>query len=370
MQFGSTRVPVLLGSGPVFERATSEAIRALAPDRVLVMVDPVVAGLYPDDVKRFAALGDLPGVVFVGPEGERCKALPTLGDVTEKFLAGGGTKRSLVLVFGGGATMNVGGLAAALIYRGLPLCYVPTTLMAQNDVVPSMKTAINIAGRKNNFGTFHPASLNVVNTRYLRTLPTRELRAGMGELVKNALVLGGEHFTLAERMLDAHAQDTFEDFLLAEIVEAGIRAKLPALAVDEREASVGMIFEYGHTVGHALELSYPPGVLPHGLAVCWGMRCCSYVASRLGLMEHTEAARHDALIQRLLPDTLPRPLPTVTDVMLRAMSDGKRGRALESADECACVLLTAVGQPIQTDTMLSKFPAALVADWLRGQGVC
>lgn len=369
IRFGSICVPVLLGSGPVFDRSATEAIRALAPDRMLVIVDPVVASLYADDVTRFAALGDSPGVVFVAPEGERCKTLPALGEVTETFLAGGATRRSLVLVFGGGATMNVGGLAAALIYRGLRLCYVPTTLMAQNDVVPSMKTAINVSDRKNTFGTFHAASLNVVNTRYLRTLPTRELRAGMGELVKNALVLGGEHFALAERMLDAHAQDAFQDSLLAEIVEAGIRAKLPALAVDEREAGAGMIFEYGHTVGHALELSYPPGVLPHGLAICWGMRSCSYVASQLGLMGRAETARHDMLVQRLLPEGLPRPLPTVTDVMARVMSDGKRGRALELQDECACVLLSAVGEPIQTDTMLVKFPSGLVADWLRAQGL-
>ena len=91
-----------------------------------------------------------PGLVFVAPEGERCKTLSVLGEVADAFLAGGATKRSLALVFGGGATMNLGGLAAALIYRGLPMCYVPTTLMAQNDVVPSMKTAINLGGRKNN----------------------------------------------------------------------------------------------------------------------------------------------------------------------------------------------------------------------------
>jgi 3-dehydroquinate synthase/2-deoxy-scyllo-inosose synthase len=284
-------------------------------------------------------------------------------------LAGGATKLSLVLGFGGGAAMNLGGLAAALIYRGLQLCYVPTTLMAQNDVVPSMKTAINLCDRKNNFGTFHAASLNVVDTRYLHTLPECELRAGMGELVKNALVLGGEHFTMAERMLDSHAREAFDDSVLGEIVEAGIRAKLPTLSADEREASAGMIFEYGHTVGHALELCYQPGVLPHGLAVCWGMRCCSYVASQLGLMDRAEAARHDMLIRRLLPEPLPQPLPTVTEVMFRVMRDAKRGRLHESADECACVLLAAVGEPIQTDTMLSKFPSTLVADWLRAQGL-
>jgi 3-dehydroquinate synthetase len=237
--------------------------------------------------------------------------------------------------------------------------------MAQNDVVPSMKTAINFCDRKNNFGTFHAASLNVVDTRYLHTLPSQELRAGMGELVKNALVLGGTHFTMAERMLDAHARGALDDALLAEIVEAGIHAKLPALAVDALESRAGMIFEYGHTVGHALELCYPAGVLPHGLAICWGMRCCAYVASQLGVMNRTELARHNALIRRLLPDALPAPLPTVADVMFRVMRDGKRGRACESADECSCVLLTAVGEPLQSETMLSKFPSRIVADWLR-----
>jgi 3-dehydroquinate synthetase len=369
IQFGDTAVPVLLGTGAAFDRSATDAIRALAPDRVFVIVDAAVAKLYPDDVNRFAALGASPGVVFVAPAGERSKTLSVLGQAADACLSGGATKRSLVLVFGGGATMNVGGLAAALIYRGLRLCYVPTTLMAQNDVVPSMKTAINFCDRKNNFGTFHAASLNVVDIRYLHTLPADELRAGMGELIKNALVLGHEHFTMAERMLDARARGRVDDALLVEIVEAGIRAKLPALSVDAQEARAGMIFEYGHTVGHALEVCYPAGVLPHGLAVGWGMRCCAYVASRLGVMDGAEAARHDALIHRLLPDALPAPLPTVSDVMFRVMRDGKRGRASESADECSCVLLVAIGEPLQTETMLSKFPSALVADWLRGQGL-
>jgi 3-dehydroquinate synthase/2-deoxy-scyllo-inosose synthase len=232
-----------------------------------------------------------------------------------------------------------------------------------------MKTAIDLCGRKNNFGTFHAASLNIVDSRYLHTLSKSQLRSGMGELVKNALILGGEHFALAERMLDAHARSAFDDALLVEIVESGIRAKLPSLAVDDHEASAGMIFEYGHTVGHALELCYAPGVLPHGLAICWGMRCCSDVAYRLGMMDRAEVARHDALIQRLLPEPLPSPRPAIPDVMFRVMRDAKRGRANEAADECSCVLLTGVGQPARTDSMLASFPAKLVADWLRAQGL-
>ena len=369
MQFGGTTAPVLLGTGDAFNRTADDAIRRFAPDRVLVVVDPVVATLYPADVERFAGLGALPGVVYVAPEGEACKTLTVLGELAEVFLAGGATKRSLVLVFGGGAVMNLGGLAAALIYRGLRLCYVATTLMAQNDVVPSMKTAINICNRKNNFGAFHAASLNVVDPRYLRTLPTHELRSGMGELVKNALILGGEHFVLAERMLDAEAGAVIDETMLAEMVESGIRAKLPALARDQREARAGMIFEYGHTVGHALELSFPAGILPHGLAICWGMLCCSYVASRLGVMAPAEVARHDALLRRLLPATLPQPLPSADQVMFRVMRDGKRGITNESPDECSCVLLSAIGEPVVTETMLSKIPTTLVAEWLLAQGL-
>lgn len=369
MQFGRTSVPLLLGTGPAFDRAAGDAVRALAPDRVLVVVDPVVARLYPHDVERFAGFGSLPGVVFVAPEGEPCKSLPVLGELAETFLAGGATKRSLVLVFGGGATMNLGGLAAALIYRGLRLCYVATTLMAQNDVVPSVKTAINLCGRKNNFGTFHAASLNIVDPRYLRTLPAHELRSGMGELVKNALLLGGAHFDVAERMLDAAARSAIDDALFLEMVETGIRAKLPALAIDEREAGAGMIFEDGHTVGHALELSFPSGVLPHGLAICWGMLCCSYVSSRLGLLGSGDVARHDRLVRHLLPAALPEPVPTIDEVMFRVLRDGKRGPALESSEECSCVLLAGIGEPVVTDTMLSKFPAALVSEWLWAQGL-
>lgn len=368
IQFGHTSVPVIIGTGSGLEQAADAAIRALDADRVFVVVDATVARLYPVDVTRFAALGRLPGVVYVAPAGEACKTLATVGDVAETFLAGGATKRSLVLVFGGGAAMNLGGLTAALMYRGIRLCHVPTTLMAQNDVVPSMKTAVNLCGRKNNFGTFHAASLNVIDTRYLLSLPVEELRSGMGELVKNALILGGEHAALVERLPAAGAL-LGDDALLAEMVETGIRAKLPSLAADAHEACAGMIFEYGHTVGHALELAYAPGLLPHGLAICWGMRCCSHIASRLGLLSPAERQRHDALIGILLSESLPHPLPTVSDVMFRVMRDGKRGRVAESADECSCVLLSAVGRPVDTETMLSKFPASLVVEWLREQGL-
>ncbi len=369
IEFGGTTVPVLLGTGPAFNRMADDAIRDLAPDRVLVAVDPVVAALYGEDVERFAGLGTSPGVVYVTPEGEASKTLPVLGELAETFLNGGSTKRSLVLAFGGGAVMNVAGLAAALISRGLRLCYVPTTLMAQNDVVPSMKTAINLCNRKNNFGAFHPASLNIVDPRYLHSLPAQELESGMGELVKNALILGGEHFAVAERMLAADARESMSNDLLVEMVESGIRAKLPSLAVDAREAGAGMIFEYGHTVGHALELSFPPGALPHGIAICWGMLCCSYVASRLGLMTTAEAACHDRLVRQLVAAPLPQPRPTIDDVMFRVMRDSKRGLVGEAPDECSCVLLSAIGEPIGTSTMLSKFPTALVIDWLRTQGL-
>src|SRR5690606_41106950 len=99
---------------------------------------------------------------------------------------------------------------------------------------------------------------------------------------------------------------------------------------------------------HALELSYPIGTLPHGLAIAWGMMACAYVSMRLGLMSQAERERHDGLIRKLIPETRPEPKPAIDDVIFRVMRDSKRGRAGESAEECACVLLSAVGRPIET----------------------
>ena len=150
-------------------------------------------------------------------------------------------------------------------------------------------------------------------------------------------------------------------------VKVGIKAKAQFLAVDAKEKTTAMIFEYGHTTAHALERAYPDEVLPHGIAVCWGMLTCSYISERMGLMTAEERERHDAVID-LMGLTLPTPLPSLETVMEKLMKDSKRGLVMEQDDEVSEVLVARVGEPLQSKTMLHAVKAELVRDWLLSVG--
>eukprot|EP00971_Amphidinium_carterae_P211131 4189534-Amphidinium_carterae.1 len=131
------------------------------------------------------------------------------------------------------------------------------------------------------------------------------------------------------------------------------------LAEDAHEKKHGMVFEYGHTMSHAIEKAYGDGTVPHGLGVVHGMTACSYVAEKMGLMSSKERQRHDELCDMLLSRyRLPQPMPTVQKVMDNAMKDNKRGITQEAADEIADILLTKIGEILPTSqSNLSKFPS-------------
>merc|ERR1712187_454614 len=136
------------------------------------------------------------------------------------------------------------------------------------------------------------------------------------------------------------------------------------------EKTSAMIFEYGHTMSHALEKTYGDGVLPHGLGVTYGMLACSFAAERLGLMSKSSREKHDAICDLLVRRwPLPEPLPPVAEVMALAMKDSKRGITAEAAEEISDVLLYKVGDVVPSKTnMLNKFPAVHFAEWLESVG--
>jgi 3-dehydroquinate synthetase len=264
-------VPTFLGTDCAAEM--QQRLRALEPkpDKFFLCSEAAIHELCGGAAVFTAeALGAPVEVVLMGT-GEEEKSAETLLAMAQQCMAGGVSKRSVVIAFGGGVVLNVAGLLAALTYRGIRLVHVPTTLMAQHDVITSLKTAINLCGRKNNFGTYYASILNLVDVRFLRSLPQPQYMSGLGELCKNALILGGEHAEVFERVLNAWRKDGVELHTNNEaLVKIGIKAKDSLLAVDAKEKTQAMIFEYGHTTAHALERSYPDEVLPHGVAVCWG----------------------------------------------------------------------------------------------------
>merc|ERR1712019_31726 len=160
-----------------------------------------------------------------------------------------------------------------------------------------------------------------------------------------------------------------DDAMLA-LVDLGIRAKMDMLRHDAYEKTTAMIFEYGHTMSHAIEKAYGDGVVPHGLGVTYGMLACSFAAERLGIMNKQAREEHDAICNLLIQRwPLPEPMPPIQEVMARAMRDSKRGITSESADEISDVLLHKVGDVLPSKTnMLSKFPSELFSQWLKTMG--
>merc|ERR1719383_1400658 len=365
-------------------------ILEVKPDRVLLITDETVDALHGNYFAPLlapAAEGETGNAAEVMPEvskfvlpcGDACKSWANLTALMEWAFASGATKRSLVVAFGGGALLNVSGLFASISFRGLRLAYVPTSFLAMHDVTTSLKTSICFDGRKNNIGTYYAPQLVLIDAAFCRTLPRLELFSGLGELAKNAALLGADHAgifveVLSKDLTDARNGGSGEEFTLDDdsimrLIKLGCEAKMSVLLTDAYEKMSGMIFEYGHTVSHAIEKAYGDGVIPHGLGVTYGMLCCSFTAQRLGIMSEEDREFHDKICTLLVSRwPFPEPRPSIDRIMERAMKDSKRGITEEASNELSEVLLECVGTCVKTPSMLSKFDKVHMEEWLETMG--
>ena len=271
--------------------------------RVLVVSNTTVAPLYLD-----AVLSQLPGAQsLVLPDGEQYKTLHTAQGVLD-HLADNGFHRDAVLVaLGGGVIGDITGFAAALYHRGIDFIQVPTTLLAMVDSSVGGKTGVNHAAGKNLIGAFHQPIAVHADLDTLATLPDREYRAGLAEVVKYGL-LGNAKFLawLEDNATALAARDTG---VLAETVAQCCRDKATIVAADEREAGQRALLNLGHTFGHAIETHQGYGDWLHGEAVAAGMMLAAKMSARLGYLTDTDLARLAALYQALDLPAEPPPIP-------------------------------------------------------------
>lgn len=364
---GISSVPVLLGKGKNFyEKDVTDFIKELNPDKIFAVVDGYIAKNSSWDPHFLTQIA--PTNTFLLPGGEEAKSFKYLGQLAEELFALGCTKKSLVIGIGGGSVINVTGLLAALMYRGIRLAYVPTTFLAQHDVIPSRKTAINMAGRKNVFGTYYSATAVFIDTDFVRALPKIEFFSGLAELVKNALILGGESFTILEKFIETYKNNQTilqDDQWIHNLVLSGINAKKPLLKVDATELKEAMVFEYGHTIGHAIEYAHG---MPHGLAVLYGMLFCSFASHRLGLLSEQDYTIHDRMIRDVLTfigEGAKLINPDRDKIITKALGDNKRGIIACSSDEISCVLLEKIAKPsLYNHQFLSPIPVSLLKEWM------
>lgn len=345
LRIGAESVPYLLGNVADFSREA----RGLAPDRWFVVStdQPWTAAVTAEADLALAGVAPVERIVI--PDGERPKTLDTVGAVCSRLVARGASRASVLVAVGGGNVSNIAGLCAALLFRGIRLVQVPTSLIGMSDVVLSLKQGVNIAGVKNGIGTYYAPSLVWANPAALDSLPAREIHAGLAEIVKNALIIAPEQIPELAGMLRADGR--YDPATLTTFIDLAITAKARVLRDDARERHTALVLEYGHTVGHALEV-LSGGTLGHGIGVALGMRVAARVAAGLGLLDDAHVGLHDELLAAaglpLVPPAAVQAAATDGVLARQLARDNKRGYLPVDPAQVPMVLLAAPGVPART----------------------
>lgn len=276
-----------------------------------IVTNAVVAPLYLSRVKGAIVAAGARAVDIVVPDGEQAKSWQHLQNILDVLLEARCGRDTLVVALGGGVVGDLAGFAAAVYQRGVPFLQVPTTLLAQVDSSVGGKTAINHARGKNMIGAFHQPQAVISDVATLDTLPDRELRAGLAEVIKHAIALDGPFVDWLEANIDKLLSR--DRIALTYAVKRCCELKAGIVATDERETGVRALLNFGHTFGHAIEAGTGYGTWLHGEAIAAGMVMASELSLRLKLLEKGDVARVRALIARaglpvsgpaLAPETL------------------------------------------------------------------
>jgi len=222
------------------------------------------------------------------PGGEERKRLAPLEQLAEEMLERGADRTSMVIAYGGGIVNDMGGFLAAIFMRGIPVLQIPTTLLAQVDAAIGGKTGVNLVGGKNLIGSFHQPLAVLIDPALLGTLPDREYRSGLYEIVKAGIIRDGGLFRfLADSSREVLAR---EPKAVDRIVADSVRMKAEVVSADEREGDLRRILNFGHTFGHALEAETHYTRFLHGEAVAWGMRAAVHLGRLTGHISAEDSA--------------------------------------------------------------------------------
>jgi 3-dehydroquinate synthase len=288
----SANYDVFTGSGLLASLAPRiQRIAGRLPRRVFVLTSSEIWALWGE---AFLASFAEPPIALFLPPGETHKTMPSVEKLLRQMISSGGDRSSLLIAFGGGIVGDVGGFLAAIFMRGIPYVQVPTTFLSQVDSSVGGKTGVNLPEGKNLVGSFHHPIAVFADIDVLGTLSERELRAGLMETVKAGII--------RDRALVRFMEENANKILrrdakaLEKAIATSIRVKADVVHRDERENSLRMILNFGHTVGHAIEQVTRYKVLLHGEAVGWGMIAALHLARRRGTISLPQFQRMEQLI--------------------------------------------------------------------------
>jgi 3-dehydroquinate synthase len=223
------------------------------------------------------------------PEGERFKRLATVEELAEKLVGLDADRNAVIVAFGGGVAGDVAGLLASLYMRGIDVVQVPTTVLAQVDAAIGGKTGVNLKAGKNLVGTFHQPRMVLIDPEVLSTLPDREYRAGLYEVLKCGVIGNAGLFREFEENREAIVKR--DPTTVERLIVESVRLKAHVVSVDEKENGLRRVLNFGHTIGHALEAETGYRTLLHGEAVGWGMVAAAWIAGEVGKLDRDSARR-------------------------------------------------------------------------------
>lgn len=252
-------------------------------------------------------------------DGESRKNLATVESIARGLIRSGADRRATIVAVGGGVVGDVAGFAAATYLRGVRLVQIPTTLVAQVDSAVGGKTGVNLPEGKNLVGAFYPPSMVIADPAFLHTLPHREFRSGLYEVVKYGVIADPKLFAFLEKHMDTVLRR--DPQALDFIISRSIAIKADVVSKDERESGLRQILNFGHTLGHALEAATGYRVFLHGEAIAWGMIAAAMMALSLDRLPLVDAFR----IVRLVASVGPLPkIPAIPAAKLRSILAGDK----------------------------------------------
>ncbi|MBC7926212.1 MAG: 3-dehydroquinate synthase [Bryobacteraceae bacterium] len=336
----------------VVERGVLRRLHEFLPPRagkVFIATTQDVWSLYRDRVT-------IEATTLLFPGGEANKRFQHVVALAEEMVLAGADRTSLIIAIGGGIVNDMGGFLASIFMRGIPVIQIPTTLLAQVDAAVGGKTGVNLNSGKNLLGAFHQPLAVLIDPEVLQTLPEREYRAGLFEVIKHGVIASPELFDLMDTQREAILAQ--EPVSVDRIVSESVRIKAEVVSADERENDLRRMLNFGHTIGHALEAETNYTRFLHGEAVAFGMKAATHLARLTNLLAPGESDRILAQVAAY------GPIPTLdgidpTALVRRTGSDKKtiQGRVHFVLPDCIGHVVVRTGIP--EDTVLAAVNAAL-----------
>ncbi len=326
--------PIVVASGALEQVAWLVEERAPS-HRYAIVTDDNVARHYLDHVRESFLAGSRRGVTpdrvhtVVIPPGEEHKTRERWSAITDTLLAHGCGRDTAIIALGGGVIGDLAGFVAATYMRGIPVIQIPTTLLAMVDASVGGKTAVDTPAGKNTVGAFHPPAGVVIDPTTLASLPSRELRSGLAEVIKHGVIADSSVIDEVDAIAPALFSGSASRDALEAMIERSVRIKANVVAADERELGLRKVLNFGHTIGHGIEAASRYSLL-HGEAIAIGMVAESRLAEEVGVASVGTASAIEGAVNRAgLPCRAPSGIePDRVLTLMRSDKKQRRG-ALE-----------------------------------------